>query len=218
MGEYPELSRRPWHEADAFPIVQELEAKFSTIRQEIAALPEVGYHNESERIERTGAWDVFMLYERGRRVDENCLQCPSIASIIDRHDCVKTLAGLIYISRLKAGTRIAAHRGPTNIRLRCHLGIFIPESSCGIEVGGETRTWTEGRCLIFDDFFEHEAWNDSTNDRIVLICDLWHPELSTSEIELLKGLHAYASKVGVGLVNYWNANTNSRSKKRQQYD
>ena len=39
------------------------------------------------------------------------------------------------------------------------------------------RTWKEGECLVFDDSFEHEVWHDGKGDRIVLICDMWHPEL-----------------------------------------
>ena len=39
------------------------------------------------------------------------------------------------------------------------------------------REWAEGRCLIFDDSFEHEVWHEGDSDRVVLICDLWHPDL-----------------------------------------
>ena len=46
-----------------------------------------------------------------------------------------------------------------------------------IRVGDEIREWRAGECLIFDDSFEHEVWHDGEGDRIVLICDMWHPEL-----------------------------------------
>ena len=45
----------------------------------------------------------------------------------------------------------------------------------------EVRDWEEGKLLIFDDTIEHEAWNDSNEDRILLIFDIWRPELSDQE-------------------------------------
>ena len=40
----------------------------------------------------------------------------------------------------------------------------------------EWRTWREGRCLVFDDSFEHEVVHPGSAPRVVLIADLWHPE------------------------------------------
>ena len=119
---------------------------------------------------------------------------------------MRTITGLIYLSRMRAGTHIAAHRGPTNLRLRCHLGIDVPRGDCGIRVGDETRQWEAGRCLVFDDFFEHEAWNHTEHDRIVLIVDLWHPGLSATEVRLLEGLHGYTYAHARKLGGYWAAN------------
>ena len=50
-----------------------------------------------------------------------------------------------------------------------------------LRVGGETRSWEPGKALIFDDMTMHEAWNDSERIRVILIADLWRPELSTAE-------------------------------------
>ena len=47
------------------------------------------------------------------------------------------------------------------------------------------RHWEEGKVLVFDDSFEHEAWNDSEAPRVVLIFDIWHPDLSKGEVKLL---------------------------------
>lgn len=41
----------------------------------------------------------------------------------------------------------------------------------------QVREWKVGECLIFDDSFEHEVWHDGSTDRVVLICDLWHPDV-----------------------------------------
>jgi aspartyl/asparaginyl beta-hydroxylase (cupin superfamily) len=82
----------------------------------------------------------------------------------------------------------------------------VPEGDCAIRVGHETRRWEEGRCLIFDDHFEHEAWNHTQEERIVLIVDLWHPDLTATEVELLTGLQEYALAHAHRLGRYWSAN------------
>jgi aspartate beta-hydroxylase len=203
---YPELESRPWHDPRRFPLAEYLEANFPAIREEIVALDHSGFHRESERIERSGDWDVAFFYERGRRRDELCEACPVTTRGIETLPAMRTVTGLIYVSRMRAGTHIAAHRGPTNLRLRCHLGIEVPSGDCAIRVGEETRWWEEGRSLVFDDFCEHEAWNHTDQDRIVLIVDLWHPGLSAAEVRLLEGLQRYAYGHARTLGRYWSAN------------
>jgi aspartyl/asparaginyl beta-hydroxylase (cupin superfamily) len=199
-----------------FPIVVDMEANFEQIRQEVLALEDGSFHPESEKsIKRSGSWQVLMLYERGRKNQENCKLCPTITRIIERHDTVKTLAGLMYVSRMSPHTAIQAHRGPTNMRLRCHLGIQVPSGDCAIKVGEEVRYWAEGECLVFDDYYQHEAWNHTDETRTVVILDIWHPELSRREIQLLEGLHRYVAAQTQSLNNYWSGNEKAR---RQNYD
>jgi aspartate beta-hydroxylase len=90
------------------------------------------------------------------------------------------------------GTHIKPHRGTTNLRVLCHLALRIPRGDCAIRVGGEARPWREGRCIVFDDYYEHEAWNFTAEDRIVLMLDLWHPDLTGPEIAVLEGLERHA--------------------------
>lgn len=203
---YPDLDSRPWHDADRFALVRYLEAHHEEIRAEILALDPARFHPESERIGRSGDWDVVFLYERGRRHDDVCAACPVTTRGIETGGTVRTLAGLIYVSRMRPGTHIAPHRGPTNLRLRCHLGISVPDGDCALRVGAETRRWTPGQCLVFDDHFEHEAWNHTDEDRIVLIVDLWHPALTPGEVHLLEGIQRYADAAARRLTRYWATN------------
>jgi len=203
---YPGLTSRPWYDPATFPLARLLERDYAEIRRELLDLDGAGFHRESEKIERTGSWDVFLLFERGRKNVENCARCPVTTRAIETNNTVRTLGGLIYVSRMRPGTHIAAHRGPTNLRLRCHLGLQVPQGDCAIRVGDETRGWREGACIVFDDYYEHEAWNHTTEDRIVLIVDLWHPDLSSTEIALLTGLHRYAAAYAGDLNQYWAAN------------
>jgi aspartate beta-hydroxylase len=203
---YPDLPSQPWLDAAVFPLVTYLEGHYDAIRRETMALNRSSFHRETERIQRSGDWDVAFFYERGRRRHEVCEACPVTTHGIEGHGAVLTMAGLAYLSRMRPGTHIRAHTGPTNLRVRCHLGIRVPDGDCAIRVENDTRRWEEGKCLVFDDHFEHEAWNHSDRERIVLIVDVWHPGLSGTEVSLLEGLHRYASSHARKLNRYWAAN------------
>jgi aspartyl/asparaginyl beta-hydroxylase (cupin superfamily) len=73
-------------------------------------------------------------------------------------------------SSLAPGTHIEPHTGFTNAVLRCHLGLVVP-SGCSMRVGSETREWTEGGVLVFDDTIEHEVWHRGTSPRVILLVD-----------------------------------------------
>jgi aspartate beta-hydroxylase len=95
----------------------------------------------------------------------------------------------VLFSILTPGSHILKHHGVTNTRLVTHLPLMIPED-CAINVGGVEHAWQEGRCVTFDDTFEHEAWNKSDKVRAVMILDSWHPDLTEAErdaIALLVG-------------------------------
>ena len=69
------------------------------------------------------------------------------------------------------------------LRLRIHLGLKIPRKECGIEIGGNQLSWSEGEVLIIDDSFEHFVWNDSQEERTIFILDIPHPDLTDLERE-----------------------------------
>jgi aspartate beta-hydroxylase len=188
---YPGLESRPWHDPGDFPLAHYLERHFAAIRAEILALDPDAYQVEADPIDRTGNWDVLFFYEMGRRIAETCDACPVTVKGLDPFSAMRTGPGVIYVSRLRPQTHIASHRGSLNVRLRCHLGIVVPDGGCAIRIGGETRSWQEGRCMVLDDHFEHEAWNRTRHDRLVLVVDMWHPDLAPTEIRLLTALHRY---------------------------
>jgi aspartate beta-hydroxylase len=86
----------------------------------------------------------------------------------------------ILYSVFKPGTHLLPHQGVTNSRVVGHLPLIVPEQ-CALNVGGELHEWQEGRVVVFDDTFEHEAWNRSGSTRVVLIFDLWNPYLTEAE-------------------------------------
>lgn len=207
--QYPGLPSRPWHDPAQFSVVEHLEAVHADVAAEVAALDPSAYQGESEAIPREGDWDVVFFQELGLRRERECAACPTIARTIDNFPVVTTQNGLVYVSRLRAGSRVLPHRGPTNVRVRCHLGLDVPEGDCAIRVGDEVRHWETGRCLVFDDSYEHEVWNNTDQDRTVLILDLWNPALSPAEVDELKALSAYVMRNARSLLSYWLGNSTS---------
>lgn len=218
MGMFPGLTSSAFHDPRRLLGAVALEHHYEAIRSEIAGLASTEFQPEIEGLIRDGSWDVFLLYEGGRKNKENCARCPVLTRVIESHNTVRTHAGLLYVSKLTSGTHIKPHRGPTNMRLRCHLGIRIPEGDCGLRVGGQTRRWQEGKCIVFDDSFEHEVWNHASESRIVLIIDIWHPDLTPMEIAFLEGLDRFASFQAGSLARYWAANEEARSTAGKHHD
>ncbi|HWZ63626.1 MAG TPA: aspartyl/asparaginyl beta-hydroxylase domain-containing protein [Steroidobacteraceae bacterium] len=211
MTSYPALKAKPWHDPKSFPSVATLESSYPRIKREYRALSGTrGFQPEMEPIKRTGQWNIFTLYELGKKNLANCAKCPETTRIVESLAAVQTLVGLVYFSHMKPGTRILPHKGPTNLRIRCHLALEVPPR-CGIRVGGERRTWTPGKCLVFDDSFEHETWNDGETTRVVLVLDFWHPDLTAVEVEALKGLHRHVHFQTEQLTDYWRRNALGRA-------
>jgi aspartate beta-hydroxylase len=191
----PSLCRQPFWDAAGLPAARALEAAFPAILAELQALLCHGdagrghgsvtashgsgpFRPYASGVVAAGAWSDVQLYAGCRRDEQHCRACPRTASVLaSRPEFNTVVHGSHFFSRLAPGTRLSAHCGPSNFRLRCHLGLVVPDG-CRIRVGSKTRTWRAGECLVFDDSFEHEVWHDGDTDRIVLIADMWHPQLS----------------------------------------
>ena len=85
------------------------------------------------------------------------------------------------------GARIPPHSGLVNTRLICHLPLIVPPG-CGFRVGNDTRTPVEGKAWAFDDTIEHEAWNNSDRARVILLFEVWRPELTEDERGLVRAM------------------------------
>lgn len=94
-----------------------------------------------------------------------------------------------FFSILRPHTHIPPHYGVANNRLTIHMPIIIPEK-CKIRVGDKQHEWQNGKLYCFDDSFEHEAWNDSDENRLVLIFETWHPDLSDDECKAIERVFA----------------------------
>lgn len=183
---FPGLSAKPWHDPAAFSWIATLEESAQTIKDEFVRNVSPGeLYSKTSGLNDTGQWSLFYLYLHGRRVEENCRRCPETVRAVESLPLAAT--GETVFSFLTASTHIQAHCGKTNARLRCQLPLLIPPGS-EIRVGTETRSWEQGKCLLFDDSFEHEVWTPPDAARIVLIVDVWHPDLTDVEIWALRQL------------------------------
>ncbi|CAL1270399.1 unnamed protein product [Larinioides sclopetarius] len=109
-----------------------LEKNWKAIRDEALSLTNEknsGFLPETEGLQDTGDWKQFELFARGRKVEKNCLKAPKTCSIISQFpDAVNCKRGQVKFSIMQPQTHVWAHTGPTNCRLRSHLGLVIPEA------------------------------------------------------------------------------------------
>jgi aspartyl/asparaginyl beta-hydroxylase (cupin superfamily) len=132
-------------------------------------------------------WGAYYLWHYGDRNDEAAELCPTTFAALEAapQPDIPGQAPIALFSRLRPTTRIPPHNGMVNTRLICHLPLIVPENCGALRVGNEMRPWTAGEMLIFDDSIQHEAWNDSDKERVVLLFDIWRPELSEEERALV---------------------------------
>uniref|UniRef100_A0A915EU05 Aspartyl/asparaginy/proline hydroxylase domain-containing protein n=1 Tax=Ditylenchus dipsaci TaxID=166011 RepID=A0A915EU05_9BILA len=123
-------------------------------------------------------------------MEEQCRECPELVKILHQLDGLLTdcLFGNAFLSMLPRGSVIEEHMGMTNARLRLHFGVEVPkdEHNCYMVVGGQRLHWKEGKSVVFDDSFKHSVSSrNCKEDRIVLVLDLWNPQLQAHEKECL---------------------------------
>ncbi len=166
---------------EVFPWTRDLAANWQVIRDEaqellrdrmsVPALREISSDHEMIAIDEK--WRSFFFWGYGLRVDKNCARCPETARILDR---IPGLMTALY-SVMLAGAHVPRHTGPTKAILTSHLGLIIPirRENCHMEVGDHDVVWEEGRVVIFDDMYPHEVWNDTDEDRIILMMHIKRP-------------------------------------------
>ena len=195
---FPGLPGRAWFERAMFPWLAEIERQTDAIREELVGVlaSDEGFRPFVEipvdhpgaaywrQVNHSPSWNAFFFYRDGGRHATNHIRCPATSAALDALPLIRIAehSPESFYSVLAPGAYIPPHTGVINCRLVVHLPLIVPPD-CGIRVGSETRGWEEGRCIVFDDTFEHEAWNRSERTRVVLIFDIWNPALSEAERE-----------------------------------
>lgn len=199
---FPELPAIQFYERKCFPWLEQLEAATDAIEAELRAVladdedkferylqPAANLPNDTDKLARHAGWKAWFLWKNGKPLAENIARCPRT---------MEALAGLpltsipnyapnILFSMLRPGQRIEPHTGFLNCRLICHLSLLTPPG-CSFRVGNETRYWERGKAWVFNDTIEHEALNPTDQTRVVLLFEIWRPELSADERRLISAL------------------------------
>ena len=171
----------------------QLQRSYQVIRQEgLSALfgSDINFKEEAENLREEGLWQQLVLFETGVRSEKGCELAPRTCNLILKYmkeisaDCTH---GQVKFSVIHSGTHVWPHSGPSNCRLRSHLGLVIPEVSgderLEIRIADKYAYWKEGEFLIIDDSFEHELWYEKQDGgiRLLLLIDMWHPDLTTDQ-------------------------------------
>lgn len=181
QGSHSLVGTQPFLDNAEFPWVPELESRWLEIREELKGVmqhPEEipAFHElspDQKKISKGDNWKTFAFYVFGIRLDENCERCPQTVRALEQ------LPGLqnAWFSILAPRYHIPPHKGPTRAVVRCHLALEVPAAGedCWLRVDEEVRGWEAGRCLLFDDTYEHEVRNDTDEIRVVLFLDVDRP-------------------------------------------
>ncbi|XP_033929046.1 aspartyl/asparaginyl beta-hydroxylase isoform X2 [Melopsittacus undulatus] len=189
------LKAQPWwtaRETGYTELVKSLEKNWKLIRDEGLAVMDKKrslFLPEDENLREKGDWSQFTLWQQGRKNENACKSVPNTCALLERFpEATGCRRGQIKYSIMHPGTHVWPHTGPTNCRLRMHLGLVIPKEGCRIRCAQENRSWEEGKVLIFDDSFEHEVWQDAEDYRLIFIVDVWHPELTAQQRRTLPAI------------------------------
>ena len=198
---YPGLADIEFFDAHFTAFKQRLRTLYPAIRAEFEALaqnhaarmrPYVEFApgqpvGQWQALNNSAQWSALHLVRYGEVDPVNAVACPQTMAAFAAagQPDIPGLAPNIMFSLLAPHTSIPAHHGVANFRAVLHLPLIVPPG-CQFRVGADTRTWIEGEPWVFDDTIEHEAWNRSSALRVVLIADLWRPELDPTDQQIVR--------------------------------
>ena len=128
---------------------------------------------EQYKISEGEKWKTFAFFSFGHKFKYNCSYAPNTVKLLE---CIPNLQSA-WFSVIAPGYHVPKHKGITRGILRSHLGLSIPNNpkECFMDVGNDRIYWEQGKVVVFDDSFEHEVWNNTDQERIVLLFDFDRP-------------------------------------------
>ena len=170
---------------------------------------QIGAEHASDKL-HAGSWDWHSFVLNGVTQPKFMDACPQTTAILQGledklfftsgdggqgrgEDTYPNPFGFSFFSTLHGKSYIKPHTGPMNLRLRIHLPLIVPshtkpdafsnkpQTKCGIRVGDQIRSWKEGKAVVLDDSYEHEVWNETNETRVLLLVDVWHPDVRKEE-------------------------------------
>lgn len=207
----------------AVSYLEEHHATFLDEYERVASKLQSDYQAENEHHElHQGSWDWHSYMRKGTLQGHFAQYFPETTTLLqnlrqERMLFEGTPFGYCFFSTLAPQSSISAHSAPMNLRLRLHLPLLVPESSavgdgapaknngmagstatpnCGIRVSSTIRCWQPGTALVLDDSYDHEVWNHTNEKRVVLLVDIWHPDVTMEERESITAMFRHAKEQG----------------------
>lgn len=201
MFYFPGLPQRAFYERDEFDWLAEVEAATPALQAELQARLAGGedfrpyVESRTDRpspnnpLKDDSSWGAHYFWNNGAVVDAHAARAPATMAALSKAPLpvIRGRSPMALWSLLKPGTHIQPHYGMLNTRLICHIPLVV-NADCALRVGPEQRRWEVGQALIFDDSFEHEAWNRGQETRVILLFEIWRPEIRADEREALARL------------------------------
>lgn len=167
-----------------FPWVPYVESHWQTIRDELLAVlaEHENYLDPYPDLTKTNKKDVWKttgLIYWTLKSRKNIKQFPKTWEIMRKLPNLTACS----LNKLEPQSTIKPHIGDTNAMFRCHMGLVVPGKAprCGLRVGKEITCWEEGKVLIFNDAYEHTAWNNTDGDRYIISFDIMRPEFARKD-------------------------------------
>mgnify|MGYP003633858933 FL=1 len=164
-----------------FPVTEEIEFHFPIILAELNRVmlrskeltPFQDISPDQIYISNDDKWKMFFLKAGTVRFDRNCQECPNTMTFLDKHESIVSA----YFSILGPNKMLMPHEGPWCGIIRIHLALIVPKqgNGCTLVVDGKPYKWEEGKCVVFDDTYEHIAVNETDHERVVLFLDYMRP-------------------------------------------
>ncbi|HLA01765.1 MAG TPA: aspartyl/asparaginyl beta-hydroxylase domain-containing protein [Aestuariivirga sp.] len=181
LGRQSTVGDAPVLESKHFPFLKSFSSNWEQVlfeareilkhREAIPAFQEIS--PDQKRISKGANWRTFILFGFGNRLGMNCKHAPITTRLLEAVPNLQTA----WFSILSPGYHIPAHRGVSKGILRAHLGLIIPKEAekCRMRVGDTINVWHPGEIFVFDDTYEHEVWNDTEEERVILLFDFDRP-------------------------------------------
>ena len=176
-----------WFNSDDFYFNKIIESNYDAIKKECDFLIENNLfvpHLQSKEtaVAHTDAtpilankWNIFDLGGSGRFSSKAKELVPFTCKLLETFPEITSCEkGKVYFSMIPGNAKVAPHYSMLKHyeRYRHQLCLQTVEGvDAFIEVSGDQRGWTQGKCISFDDAFIHHVENNSEYTRIVLIYD-----------------------------------------------
>ena len=193
MNLFSKLPNKPLLNVDDIDDLKILRDNWEVIRDEAMSLSQDGKIKAADKLNDAGfnsffrqGWTRFYVKWYSDVLPSALEQCPKTVELLKQTPSVKAA----MFASLPAGSKLKPHRDPFAGSLRYHLGLVTPNSDdCYIVVDGQRHSWRDGKDVLFDETFIHEAHNKTDQNRIILFCDITRPMRS----QLVTRINAWVS-------------------------